>query len=461
VTLLRRLRAVSVTLMASGAAGTAQGIGLPPREAIRFFLGKTLLPSAQWSEVWQAAHVRGFAVAGAQSEALLGDFRAEIQRALEQGTTLADFRRAFDDIVARHGWVHNGSAAWRSRIIYETNLSMAYSAGRYAQMTEPETLAAFPFWQYVHSGARHPRQQHLAWNGLTLRADDAFWRTHYPPNGWRCGCRVRPLSTRDLARQGKAGPDTAPPLETRPWTRPADGQVLQVPVGIDPGFGYNVGEAWRGPPDFPGATRFTPPPGWMPRPPGLPIPETPSFTSVAEADAALRPLWVSWGSGLPAVQADAIAAMKGAFGRDINAWLRGTGDGVENVDKIVRRLDDALSAAPRMPLDLRVFRGIDAEQARRLSHLGVGDQLTTEGFLATSAVRAVAEDYARRGNGVVVEIIIRRGQRAGAYVHPFPTYRYPQAEVLLRRRLGMRVVQRMADRIVFEIDHDNPKLSEV
>lgn len=46
--------------MASGAAGTAQGIGLPPREAIRFFKGKTLLPSAQWSGVWQAAHAGRF-----------------------------------------------------------------------------------------------------------------------------------------------------------------------------------------------------------------------------------------------------------------------------------------------------------------------------------------------------------------------------------------------------------------
>jgi hypothetical protein len=223
------------------ATGTAEGIGLPFREAIAFFLQKTNTPTRRWTDVWRAAHSRSFMVAGAASDALLDDFRAEIAKALEQGTTLAEFRARFDEIVARHGWVHTGAPGWRARIIYETNLSTAYSAGRYAQATEPETLAAYPYWQYVHSRARHPRRQHQAWDGLVLRADDPFWKTHYPPNGWRCGCRVRPLSARGLARQGRSGPDAAPPVVTRPWTNPSTGRVEQVPEGIDPGFDYNPG----------------------------------------------------------------------------------------------------------------------------------------------------------------------------------------------------------------------------
>lgn len=247
-------------------ATTLDGIGLPPREAIAFFLQKLNIPTQRWDDIWQEAHSRSFMVAGAATDALLNDFRAEIQRALEQGTTLADFRKSFSEIVARHGWSHTGSPGWRAQIIYETNLSTAYSAGRHAQMTEPDTLALFPYWQYVHSGAEHPRLQHLAWNGLTLRADDPFWRTHYPPNGWRCGCRVRPLSARDLARQGKRAPDQAPNVELQPYTR-SNGQTEMVPRGIDPGFGYNPGEAWRGSrPSFPEGTRFAPPAGWQPPP---------------------------------------------------------------------------------------------------------------------------------------------------------------------------------------------------
>lgn len=97
----------------SGATSTASGINLPPEAAIRFFLGKLNTPTQGWSDVWQEAHARAFSVAGAASEALLGDFRAAITKALEQGTTLAEFRADFDAIVERNGWAYNGTPGCR------------------------------------------------------------------------------------------------------------------------------------------------------------------------------------------------------------------------------------------------------------------------------------------------------------------------------------------------------------
>lgn len=221
-------------------------VSLPPQEAIAFLRQKANVTSTHWTDLWNEAHSRGFMVAGASSQALVEDFRHEVAKALEQGTTLAEFRRGFDAIVAKHGWVHNGTPAWRASIIYETNLSTAYAAGRYAQMTDPDVLEAYPFWRYQHNAAVHPRVQHLAWSGLTLRADDPWWGTHYPPNGWRCHCSVSPISGRGLARMGKGAPDIAPPVDMRPWRNPHTGQIVQVPHGIDPGFGYNPGAAWQG-----------------------------------------------------------------------------------------------------------------------------------------------------------------------------------------------------------------------
>lgn len=221
-----------------------EALSLPFDEAIEFFRQKLRTPTAHWTDVWQEAHSRAFMVAGAATDALLEDFQDAIAKALADGTTLEAFRADFAAIVEKHGWSYNGSPGWRSRIIYETNLSTAYSAGRHAQLTQPATLEAFPYWQYVHGDSMRPRPQHLAWNGLTLRADDPFWSTHYPPNGWRCSCRVRPISGADLGRMGKAGPDDAPPPEYRDWRNPHTGAVHQVPVGIDPGFGYNMGQAW-------------------------------------------------------------------------------------------------------------------------------------------------------------------------------------------------------------------------
>lgn len=282
---------------------TLDATSLAPAEAIAFLRQKVNVTSQRWTDIWQEAHSRSFMVAGAASQALVQDFRDAVHKAIEQGSTLVDFRRDFDRIVAEHGWVHNGSAAWRSQIILETNLSTAYSAGRYARMTEPDTLRVFPYWQYQHTSSARPRPQHLAWVGTTLPADDPWWSTHYPPNGWRCRCGVRPVSQAGLGRMGKSGPDPAPPVDLRPWRNPHTGEVLQVPHGIDPGFGYNPGRSWQD---------GTPPPG-MGGPVAPPAPRPPRMPP-AEAVPAPAP------AAMPALVPPAVAAPDYAA-PDYAAWL--------------------------------------------------------------------------------------------------------------------------------------------
>ncbi|CAN5129695.1 hypothetical protein BH10PSE8_BH10PSE8_00980 [soil metagenome] len=222
-----------------------KALDLPFEEAIAYLRDKVSVTSTTWTDVWQKANAKAFTVAGATTDALVEDFRREVMRALEEGTTLQEFRKGFDAIVEKHGWEHVGKPGWRAKVIYETNLSMAYSAGRYVQQTEPETLLAFPYWQYVHSGARHPRKQHLAWNGTVLAATDPFWDWAYPPNGWGCGCRVRPVSERGLERQGRKGPDIAPERIPTTTVNRRTGEVLKGSEGVDPGFDYNPGKAWK------------------------------------------------------------------------------------------------------------------------------------------------------------------------------------------------------------------------
>lgn len=226
---------------------TVSALDLPFDEAIRFFRQKLNMTTATWTDVYAAAHTRSFMVAGAATDALVEDFRRSIQSALEDGTTLEEFRKSFDEIVVRHGWDYKGKRNWRSRIIFDTNLRTAYAAGRYKALSEPDTLGAFPYWQYNHSGSSHPRKEHLSWDGMVLRADDPFWITNYPPNGWRCGCFVTPVSEGGLRRQGKAGPDTSPDLIFR--AEEVGGRTVRVPQGVDAGFEYNPGMEWLAPSD--------------------------------------------------------------------------------------------------------------------------------------------------------------------------------------------------------------------
>lgn len=218
--------------------------GAPFDDAVRFFRQKTSVGTAHWTDVYAAAHARSFMVAGASSEALVGDLREAVDAAIADGESLEDFRTRFDSIVKRHGWAYNGGRNWRTRVIYETNLTSAYAAGRHYQQTLPDVLELFPYWQYQHSGALNPREQHVAWDGAILRANDPTWRWLYPPNGWGCGCWVLVLSEDDLARMGRFGPDQAPAQNLRPWRNPRTGRVTQVPEGVDPGFEWNPGLQW-------------------------------------------------------------------------------------------------------------------------------------------------------------------------------------------------------------------------
>lgn len=219
---------------------------LPFQEAIDFFRQKVNIPSAKWADILHGAHTRAFTVAGATKDGMLVDFRAAIDKAIADGTTIADFRKDFDNIVSRYGWDYNGGRGWRTRVIYDTNLRTAYAAGRYQQMTDPDVLSYRPYWRYVHSDSViHPRPEHLAWNGLVLAADDPWWKSHYPPNGWGCQCSVEAVSRRELKDLGKSGPDQAPPVDLQQKTlaTSAGPVTIAVPKGIDPGWGYNIGDA--------------------------------------------------------------------------------------------------------------------------------------------------------------------------------------------------------------------------
>ena len=179
--------------------------GLPFEEAIRFFQGKVKIPTKRWNDLWQGMHARGFMVAGAMKDDVLTGFYEALEKAIAKGTTLAEFQKEFDTIVKKTGWTYNGTRGWRSKVIYETNLFTAYQAGRHAQMTDPDVLKARPYWQYRHGDSMHPRPEHLAWDGLVLRADDPWWQAHYPPCGWGCKCTAFALSDEDLQMLGKKG----------------------------------------------------------------------------------------------------------------------------------------------------------------------------------------------------------------------------------------------------------------
>ena len=117
----------------------------------------------------------------------------------------------------------------------------ARSAGQWERVQR--TKATHSMLVYELGPSERHRAEHEAWAGTILPADDPFWDTHYPPNGWGCKCRVRQLSRRAAEKRG--GKTPRPETPTKEWKNKRTGEVSQVPVGIDPGWDYNVGKSRR------------------------------------------------------------------------------------------------------------------------------------------------------------------------------------------------------------------------
>jgi hypothetical protein len=208
------------------------------QEQIDFFKKKLNLPTQRWDDIWQGAHDRAFIVAGAQKADLLNDLRAAVLKA-NQGGSIGEFRKDFAAAVKNSGWTGwtgsgtTAGVAWRTRVIYQTNIATSYAAGRWKQLNDPELLKVRPYWRYIHNDSViSPRPQHKAWGdaGLTLRHDHPFWLTHFPPNGWGCMCSVQAV------RGPKPGDATEPP---EGWDTVQD--KTQAPPGIDKGWAYAPG----------------------------------------------------------------------------------------------------------------------------------------------------------------------------------------------------------------------------
>lgn len=215
-----------------------------PVEAINFLRQKANVPTETWTDLWQQEHSSSFAVAGATTDALVADFHDAVNKAIEKGETLETFRKDFDKIVEEHGWSYNGSRGWRSRVIFDTNMSTAYAAGRWEQIQRVKRTRPYLIYRHFEQ-QKHPRPLHKAWNGTILPVDDPWWQTHYPPNGWGCHCWVDSLSDDDLRRYSLTVSEQAPPSkDVQKVITLADGstRVVTVPEGIDLGFAYRPGE---------------------------------------------------------------------------------------------------------------------------------------------------------------------------------------------------------------------------
>jgi SPP1 gp7 family putative phage head morphogenesis protein len=147
------------------------------------------LPYAEQLEVFRA---HTFKIAEEVSAEVLEQVKAEVDRAIESGATVEEFRRAVDALFEAAGYAK--LSPWRIETIYRNNLASSYQAARYRQMTDPDVVAALPYWQYSAVMDMKTRPAHAFMNGKVFRVDDPIWKVWFPPAGWNCRCGVRAMS---------------------------------------------------------------------------------------------------------------------------------------------------------------------------------------------------------------------------------------------------------------------------
>lgn len=74
---------------------------------------------------------------------------------------------------------------------YHTAYLTAESSATYYRLLAKQDI--FPYWQYITVDDSKVRPEHQLLHKLILPVSDPLWKKIYPPNGWRCRCRVKPL----------------------------------------------------------------------------------------------------------------------------------------------------------------------------------------------------------------------------------------------------------------------------
>jgi len=242
---------------------------LPPEKAIAYFQAKGYAITWRWTDLWQEAQAKAFTVAGVTRMDMLQDIREAVDKAISSGTTYADFEKTLVPILQAKGWwgrdaqtdketgevAGKGLTPWRMKTIYETNVQTAYAAGRYKRFMD--NVADRPYWMYSAVMDRRTRPSHAALNGLVFRADDPFWDSFYPPNGFRCRCSVRALDAEDLKSRSLELSRAQGRLDSVevPVSRHSGAETVEVArfeyapkkfITPDPGWSYNPGKtAWQ------------------------------------------------------------------------------------------------------------------------------------------------------------------------------------------------------------------------
>jgi SPP1 gp7 family putative phage head morphogenesis protein len=204
-----------------------------PDLAVKYFEGKGLKTSFRYDEIMHEAHRSAFTVAKVMNLDLLSDIQGSLTDAFKTGKSFESWKENIRPSMMKAGWwgeiavsdsktgevkdIYVGSR--RLRTIYDTNMRTAYAVQNYHTVME----SSAPYLRYTAILDGRTRAAHARLHGMILPKDDVWWRTNYPPNGWKCRCKAHTVSEARIKAEG--------------WN-----VAKNAPENVaDPDFAYDIG----------------------------------------------------------------------------------------------------------------------------------------------------------------------------------------------------------------------------
>ena len=187
----------------------------PNEAAADYIRGKAVADPKNFGNLPDQLKQRAFTVAGIEQLDVLQRIRDAVAK-LPQG---ASWDEAKKEIAAEISPFVGGdddskrttASKARAEFLLRTHGFQAYAVARHQQ--QMSVARDFPYWKYETVGDSRVRPGHAALDGKVLRADDPWWKTHYPPWDWGCRCIVIAIDEEDAEEIGITEPAEMPTPE--------------------------------------------------------------------------------------------------------------------------------------------------------------------------------------------------------------------------------------------------------
>ena len=171
----------------------------PNEAASAYMRGKAVADPANFGKLPAQLKQRAFTAAGVEQLDALRRIRNAIAK-LPEGASWDEAKKEIASEISPFAGGDEKAAKARAEFLLRVQGAQAYAVARHQQ--QMSVVRDFPYWQYETVGDSKVRAGHAALDGKVLRADDPWWKTHYPPWEWGCRCIVHALDEEDAKAIG-------------------------------------------------------------------------------------------------------------------------------------------------------------------------------------------------------------------------------------------------------------------